>query len=69
MVTTNIDMPPQKRAWGITIDNAGSNAQKKGRQELPSGDKGKGKCSISVRVITRSQATLFKPEDDQPVPS
>uniref|UniRef100_M1DQ27 Integrase core domain containing protein n=1 Tax=Solanum tuberosum TaxID=4113 RepID=M1DQ27_SOLTU len=69
MVRTNIDMPPQKRVRGITINEGGSNPQKRGRQELPPGDKGKGKRPISNRVIIGSQVSLSEHEDDQPLQS
>uniref|UniRef100_M1DHI4 Putative plant transposon protein domain-containing protein n=1 Tax=Solanum tuberosum TaxID=4113 RepID=M1DHI4_SOLTU len=69
MVRTNIDMTPQKRVRGITINEGGSNLPKRRRQELPLGDKGKGKRPISDRVTADSQADLSEPQDDQPLQS
>uniref|UniRef100_M1E018 Integrase core domain containing protein n=1 Tax=Solanum tuberosum TaxID=4113 RepID=M1E018_SOLTU len=69
MVRNNIDMPPRKSSRGITNNEGGSNPPKKGMQELPPGDKSKGKRPTSNRVTTRSLATLSEPEDDQPLQS
>uniref|UniRef100_M1DUR9 Integrase core domain containing protein n=1 Tax=Solanum tuberosum TaxID=4113 RepID=M1DUR9_SOLTU len=52
MVQTNIVMPPRKRAWDITINDGGSNPPKKGRQEPPPGNIGKGKRHTSNRMTT-----------------
>uniref|UniRef100_M1DIX0 Integrase core domain containing protein n=1 Tax=Solanum tuberosum TaxID=4113 RepID=M1DIX0_SOLTU len=69
MVRTNIDMPPQKRAWGIIINEGGSNTPKKGRQDLQVGDKGMGKRPTYERATADSQDPLSEPKDDQPLQS
>lgn len=59
-----IYMPPQKIAWGITINEGGWNIRNIKWQEHPQGEKGKGKRLIYHRVTTGSQDALFDPLDD-----
>uniref|UniRef100_M1DYA5 Uncharacterized protein n=1 Tax=Solanum tuberosum TaxID=4113 RepID=M1DYA5_SOLTU len=53
MLRTNIDLLPCKRVRGITINEGGSNPSKRGMQEPPLGDKGKGKTPRSHPTSTR----------------
>uniref|UniRef100_M1D995 Polyprotein protein n=1 Tax=Solanum tuberosum TaxID=4113 RepID=M1D995_SOLTU len=69
MKKTNLDMPSQKRACGITINEGGANPPKKGRQEPPTGGQSKGMRPTSERVSADSRAALSKPEDNYPLQS
>ncbi|KAG5575863.1 hypothetical protein H5410_055997, partial [Solanum commersonii] len=62
IVRINIDIPPRKRARGITINEGVSNPPKKSRQEPPPSEKGKRKRAISDRneIWARSPPDLAR---------
>ncbi|KAG5580503.1 hypothetical protein H5410_051130 [Solanum commersonii] len=68
MVWTNLTTQPQKKVQGITINDGGSNLQKRKGEELPPGDKGKKKKHIVRKgVAIETQSNFLEPDDDQPL--